>query len=239
MEEAPLVKVMEMLLERLGRVEAAQERIEAGQSEAAAALRALERAERLRAQREAVFASDSGLHAAFNKPIVGEHSVSRVTVHMFSIADADGERHSFPRTSNACVNFGPQAVRRVAGKDPNSPAGGPDYAALEPRARAALQQHNLQHVKARFNEDERWFEVHLRLADTEQPLKPWDEWAAMAYDVLGDCLTQEGSAPHVFQGGSWLPGWRAGEASVQLEADEDGFDHFPLDVVAEAPAPPA
>jgi hypothetical protein len=204
---------MEMLLERLGRVEAAQERIEAGQSEAAAALRALERAERLRAQREAVFevAGDTR-EAGFYSPIVGERNVVRVKVFMDGNDDADDESYSFPRTSGATVNFFQHAVRRAAGTDH------PDYAALEPRARAALERHQLKHIKVGVDEDGN-IEVHMHLASYMIALKPWDEWAAIAYEVIGDCLTQEGSA-------DWLPG----EAMVNLDSEEQEGTDFHLDV---------
>ena len=203
MEEPPFVNVMDMFVERLTGVEAALERIEAGQAEAAA--------ERLRAQREAVFEEEAyGMrHGEFGNPIVGDYNVRRVTVSMSGAEDedeGDGDRYSFPRTSDAIASFWLHGVRHAAVTPPNSPAGRPDYAALEPCARGALERHQLRLVKVGVNEDQESVHIYMLLGSYKQPLKSWDEWAAIAYEVMGDCLTQQGNA-------EWLPG----EARVDLE----------------------
>ena len=96
-EEGPLTRTFEMLVERLSELEATTRRLADGMDRLSAEQSRLARAAQLSAQRAVRIRSESGLHCVFRDAIAGERVVPKVDVNMYGLED--GEMHSF----DACL----------------------------------------------------------------------------------------------------------------------------------------
>ena len=213
MEEAPLIKTLDMFLERMGRVETIVENAAKDAAQAVRNTAALMRAEKLRCQREESFEEAAGINAVFDYPIVGDLTPRRVRVSYYEGGIGDVDRTlRIPCTSAAEISFGLPAILVANGT--------PNFSEWTARAKVILERHRLEYIKVYQAMATSELEIYVK-NDEDVALKAWDEWAAIAYEIMADDLIDV-EIPGVRtdipgNGYSWTPGRLSREAHVLLQ----------------------
>ena len=222
--ESALVSTFEMLTGRLTRMEGLVESLVEGQARAAALAEAAALRAELAAQRGVMVKTRSGARGHFERPVVleldgGRRSAACQTVQvLWARSPGDGVAVTFPPTAAAFVStqFGSVGALYDALSGACSAATGRRVLdGLAARERAAPSRHGLVGVDLYVHSGSE--SVGLLLCSTTlsgRALKFWDEWLAIAAEVLGPELE---------------PGCYAMVTLDPLEAHEHVLDHdYPI-----------
>lgn len=170
--------------------------------------------------------AESGVHGHFVRPLVGGRTLEHVRVSCMGGAyPKDGEVSAIPRSGCASVTFRPEVVAELSAAFTGQGSAASRKrvkAALKRRAQGMLARHGLKRIKVCIEQPASAFGLFMCVG-WARTAKRWDEWAAIALEILGDLV----AAPEQLEPGAC---W---EAFVDLleDADDDSLyqtEFFPV-----------